>query len=898
MADAPFSLPHALAAWRRSYEYRPGMSADDLDELACHLLDEMETRTAAGWEEEAAFRAAVQALGVAAETGDAYRTVHWAKLKHRRQFGRHLASEASMFWNNLRLTLRTLKKQRLYTGLNVAGLALSLACCLLIALFIAFELSYDRFHENADRIYRVVQARTVGQETTSTVTTPVALAEALESRLPGIEVATRFGPGWPGVIQHGVQQYHESKLFFAEPTAFEVFDLRLHQGDPATALTAPNSVVLTEATARKYFGEADPIGQTLTYTFEGSFELTVTGIVEEMPPASHYHFDFLVSVSTLAQVLERMRDNWEWSFLPTYLLLERPTEPKQWRAPLQQTVAAAYPAPMSEEVTLSLQPLTDIHLYSHHRGEIEPNGQVSYLYLFGSIALAILMIACINFTNLTTARSLHRATEVGVRKALGASRGNLVRQFLGETMLLSALAVGLALALLFVLVPVFNRLLDIQLSVQAQAHALGGALLLAVLALGVGMLAGAYPAWFLSAYQPAAVLRKRGGRARGVSLRKVLVVGQFAMATVLVFCLWVMAAQVRYALHLDPGFESEALVYLRSPQRDTRLDFTVFENALADQGIQALTGVSNVPGSGQPAFNLFATAVVEGERVTRTFGTNFVEADFAATYGLSFVAGRDFRGLTPSDSTEGFLINESAARAMGWQVPEALGQFITLTFEGREEPIQEGVVVGVLEDFHFETLHEEMRPLILSNRPVWNYTYFVMRLAPGPIQPSVEKLEKAWKTVAPEWPLDLQFMEAQVEQIYEQEVRLSRLMGGFAGFALLVACLGLFGLAAYLTEQRRKEIGVRKALGASKGSIVQLLTREFLVLVAVACLVALPVGYWLMHTWLSSFAYRIPLGPHHALIVALLMIGVTLLTVAFQAIKAGRLDPVQALRYE
>lgn len=802
-----------------------------------------------------------------------------------------------MLKNYLTIAFRTLRRHPGYTFINVVGLAVAVACCVLMLRYVRHEMSYDRFHEHADRIFRVVSEQENNGVLTASARTPVPLAAALQEELPGVEEAVRFGPAWTGVMSHGDQQFHEEGLFFADPNVFEVFSLPLIQGNPETALEQPNSLVLTETMAQKYFGDENPVGQTLLFTYEGEQEFEVTGVVEAMPANSHFHFDFLAPFASQPRFLEMMAEQWDYNFRPTYVLLSD-TDAAAVAARLPAFVEQHYPEAMQTTTTLALQPLTDIHLHSRLQGEIGANGSITALYAFSGIALLILLIACVNFMNLATARSAQRAREVGMRKVLGANRSNLIRQFLGEAVLLSSIAVVLALALAQVFLPALNMLTDREMTLfGADGWVMIGALV--VLALVVGTVAGSYPAFFLSAFRPVRVLKgTHHGSPQGVSIRKLLVTAQFVVTIFFLIGIGIMSEQINYLFARDLGFDEDQIAYIRSPQRTEPMDLTRYQEELTRAGVVQVAGTSRVPGSGQsfPDVGMAPLTVSHEAQIPSSFIT--VHPDFFETYGLTWQVRANLSEAVLSDTIPDYVLNATAVRALNWS-DDALDRELGMFFGSEPEPFNRGRVMGVVEDFHFESLHTTLRPLVIRVSPTAHtWTYLTLRIHPDDLPATMAHIEAAWTRLAPEWPLDMAFLDDRVSEMYQAEERLSQIISYATLLAILIACMGLFGLASFTAEQRTKEIGVRKVLGATVGSIVVLLSKDFVKLVLIGFVLAVPLAYLATARWLADFAYHIDPSVSVFVLSGVLALGIALLTVSYQALRAALADPVKSLRYE
>ena len=799
-----------------------------------------------------------------------------------------------MFKNYLKIALRNLKKHAGYTIINILGLAIGMTCCVLIALYVWDEVTYDRFHENAERIYRLrIERYASGGESELTATASGPMAPAILQDFPQVEQAARISQR-TYLVEQGDRRFYEEDFFWADSSFFEVFSFPLLRGNPATALTAPYSVVLTEAMAQKYFGRADPMGQVLTIEER---DLTVTGIVEAAPAQSHFRFDFLGSFTTLEVLAEEPSSEWNWWSLSyyTYLLVAEGASIEALQEGLRE-LPSRYIGDQ-ESVSgyrqfLYLQPLTDIHLTSHYRYELQPNSYTAYVYIFSAIALFILLIACINFMNLATARSAQRAQEVGLRKVLGANQGQMIKQFLGESVFLSLLALVLALVLIQVLLPAFNQLASKELALHYIQQA-PLVLAMVVFAVVVGLIAGSYPAFVLSSFRPVEVFKGRVRKgASGVFLRQGLVVLQFAISLVLIVGALIVFQQLDFMQTKNLGFEKEQMLVLRVRNNEAVIEsYEAFKDELRKQpAVLNAAFSSSIPGRDQ-----FTNVISRQQGMNEEGQTMYILAadyDFAETYGLEMVTGRALSEEYPSDDTSAFVINEAALKALGWQTPdEALGQELTRQFSDTRE------VVGVVKDFHFQSLQHSIDPIVFQIRQSW-YGYVSVRIGTDDVPATMAAIDAVWQTFSPDRPLEYFFLDDDYDRQYRTEQQISKIMTVFTMLALFIACLGLFGLAAFTAEQRTKEIGVRKVLGASVAGIVLLLSKDFVKLIGIALVVAVPLGYFGANWWLNDFAYRIDISWPIFLIAGLTALGVALLTVSYQSVRAALADPVKSLRYE
>ena len=799
-----------------------------------------------------------------------------------------------MLKNHFKIAYRTLRRRPGYTFINVFGLALGLASCVLIGLWVQDELAYDDFHERADGIYRVVTDREAPDaplDRYATSSGPVA--PGLLAEYPRVEQAVRIGAvGGATRIEREGRFAADHAFYVVDPAFFDVFTFPLVEGDAATALDAPFSLVITESMRERYFGTGSALGQTLTVN--DSLTFTVTGVAADPPAHSHFTFDVLAPWANDAE-LSRNLDRGPFSFnLYTYVLLREGAS----AAALEEEIAGLYERKIGEAgIALGLQPLANIYLHSDRRSEIGPTGDVRYVWAFSAVALFIALLACINYMNLATARSMHRAREVGVRKAAGARRRQLAGQFLSEAMLVTSVAAVAALLLAQAVLPVFNRIAGKALGLEAVA---GGWLLpgLAGLLLLVGFLAGSYPALALSRFEAVEVLRgafARGGR--GARLRKGLVVFQFALSAALIAGTLVVVQQLRYMRGQDLGFDKEQVLVVDAsgvPGGAVVRQAETFKRELAQHSsIESSTAASSVPG--RRTWKQMTTREGFAEGDTRQLDVLTTDLDFVETLGVDLVAGRDFAEGFATDLEQATILNEAAVEHLGWtSAEEALGKRV---FVGGLSGQGAGTVVGVMADVHYRSLHERVEPLAVLARPR-SYDYVALRMGADDVPNVLAHAETTWGRVFPGYAFDAFFLDEDFERQYRSEQRLADVLALFGGLAILIACLGLFGLAAFAAEQRTKEVGIRKALGASVTSVVVLLSRDFVRLVLVAVVLATPVAYLLMRRWLDGFAYRIDLSPSVFLLAGALALLVALLTVSYQAIRAATTDPVKSLRYE
>ena len=802
-----------------------------------------------------------------------------------------------MLKNYMTVVLRHLLKYKGYSAINVLGLAIGIACCVLIMLYVQDELSYDRYHEKSDRIYRLVESATVAGRPVEAAVTPPPWAPALAADYPAIEAFTRIKPPnsrW--LIRYEDKRFYERYFVFADSSVFDVFTLPLVLGNAETALAEPHTVVLSESMVDKYFGNENPIGRVITG--DGRYEFTITGIMRDMPANSHFHADFLASYASLAPnglygEPSSMNGNAFNHTLYTYFLLEDGYGPEAIESALPGFLDR-YLGELLKSIgivaTPYLQPITDIHLHSSLEGEIAPNSDIRYVYIFSSLAVFLLLIACVNFMNLSTARSARRAQEVGIRKVLGAQRPQLIKQFVGESVLYSLIALALALGLVHLLLPQFNALSGKSLVMDYQSTWL--APLLVGIALFTGIVAGGYPAFVLSSFRPVAVLT--GALKAGVSgslLRKVLISFQFIVSIVMIVGTVVIHDQLAYMQNKKLGFDKDHLVVVRLPDEEAIRGYPAYKNAaLQYLEIVNVSSSTSVPGS-PPSLNLVTPEGVQ-EDESPLYQMIWTDYDFVETMGIEMVSGRAFSREFGSDSTA-CLINEAAARALGWENP--IGKTYRITADDDEPPLS---VIGVMEDFHNQSLRRRIEPLMIQVIPEPS-AFMVIRIQGSNVSRGLEVIQELWGQIYPGHPaMDYSFLDEDLEQLYQAENRLGAVFIAGAVLSILIACLGLLGLSSFMAEQRTREIGVRKVLGATITNVILLLSRDFTKLVLLAFVLGAPVGYYVIQTWLESFPYRIDPGPGVFLFAGLAALLIAWLTVGYQAFKAATANPADAVHAE
>ena len=807
-----------------------------------------------------------------------------------------------MLRNYITVALRYLRKNKTFSLLNVLGLAVGLACCILIALFVFDELSYDSYPANAKDIYRVEIHLLANNGMITYPNVDIAVGEGIKNAFPQVQHYTRFFPAGQGYWSNGDRQFKEEKMAFADPGFFSFFSLPLVEGDATTALKEPNSIVISRSLAKKYFGDAEPIGKQI---MSGKFPFKVTGVMEEMPGNSHFHFDGLISMTTLHPT----RYTWSNVQYYTYLQLDKGADPKKIEAGMPKLVAK-YVVPEvqhDEAVSLAeaqksvntflfvLQPLRDIHFHGVSSTELEHNGDIQYVYIFSALAVFILVLACVNFTNLSTAIASKRGKEVGIRKVMGSLKSQLVSQFLMEAVLLTFLSLLVAIGLVLLLLPYFNQLAGKHFTIGVLLHFRTLAVLLG-LALVTGICAGGYPAFFLSSFNAIRVLKgavsaMKGG---GIPLRSGLVVFQFFVSTSLIIGTLIVYRQLQYMQEQKLGYNKDQVVFVQDVyqlgDQDARQAFR--QQVIQDSRVVNASIGSQIPGSENMGGALLypKEKQANGTDAIIPASTYVIDYDYIATLGMKIVRGRNFSRDFPSDSA-GVLINESTVRELGWSHTDPIGKILVGSNNDEHK------VVGVVADFNYVSLKKKIEPLMMMLGRGYGGG-LIVKVNTRDMAGFLKDLEHRWKALNPGAPFSYFFLDDKFAALYSGEQKTARLFGLFAFLSILIACLGLFGLAAFTTEQRAKEIGIRKILGASVQQVLLLVAKEFLLLIGVAFLLAIPLSWWAMHLWLRDFAYRAPVAGWVFVLAGFVTTLIALVTIGSRVIGAALANPVKVLRSE
>jgi len=787
-----------------------------------------------------------------------------------------------MLKNYIKIALRNIRKHPGYSVINIAGLAIGLACCLFILIWVLDELSYDKFHENSPYLYRVEENQYYSGRVYHVTVTPYPLAPALKQDFPEIIEATQYVGVGGQLLRYGEKAFFETGIKAVAPAFFRMFTFPFVKGDSASALDDPFSLVISEEIAEKYFGEEDPIGKA--FSINNRYDMKVTGVMKDVPHNSYLQFNIVIPYALLEKV-GAVNDSMGSNSIFTFVQLQKGASLQQVNEKIRGFIKKHVPDSVTE-LELALYPRIHLHQYFGYGRDM---GQIKYVYMFSVIALFVLLIACINFMNLSTARSANRAREVGVRKVAGALKSHIIQQFYGESVIYAFIALAFAMIIVVLLMSPFNNLSGKELSLGI----LGSGMILAGfigVTLFTGLVAGSYPALFLSSFQPVRVIKGSLKSGTGSTLfRRILVVIQFALSVFLIIGTVVVYNQLQYMKKRDVGFKRENMVYI--PMRgQTGRFYTALKDALArDSRILGVTGSSHLPS--QIGSNS-SGADWDGKDQDQVvlIGMSSVDYGYIETTGIELTEGRSFSREYGTDQTEAFIVNEEVAKLMGKE--SVVGE--RFSFAGRE-----GRIIGVMKNFHFESFRNKIEPLAVYMRPPdQGFSYTLFRIPPENISASLDFVRETWQKVIPDFPFEYRFLVDDFEYYYRSEERMGDLLKYFSILAVFIACLGLFGLASFTAEQRTKEIGIRKVLGASAPQITLLLCREFFVLVLLANIISWPVAYFVMKNWLQDFAYRTGLGAFTFVLTMVLALIIALLTVSFQAVKAAVANPVDALKYE
>jgi len=799
-----------------------------------------------------------------------------------------------MIQHYLKIAIRNLWKNKVFSAINITGLTIGLTCCLLMALYIQYELNYDGFQAKGDRVARMIMEYSFGGSVSKGNYTSTKVAPSFKKNFPEVEDAVRMSGGRNTIVKYGEKLFVENQFLFADSTFFNIFSFPLLRGNPTEALSGPNKVILTRSAAKKYFGSNDPVGK-IVHIGSSATPYQITGIAEDCPTNSQIKFDFLASFSSLG--VNQEESYYEANYT-TFLLLKN----KEAIAGLQAKIPGFMKKEMANQasgndyVTYELEPYKKIHLYSPYDG-FEPNNSITYIYIIGAVALLILVIACFTYINLSTARSMERAKEVGIRKVTGAYNKQIFIQFIGESVILSVISLLLSALLVILLLPSFNNLADKHISIAVLWSPFSLIFSLSVIVC-ISLLAGSYPALVLAGLKPVKVLKgafKNTGSA--LWLRKSLIVFQFVISSFLIISTFIIQEQLHFIRHKKLGYDREHVVVLPMDQKILSNIQSVKTQLKAIAGVENIARAVNAPTDIKGGYNMRSDAMPEDAQVM--VNGNPVDEGFIKTTGIQILTGADFTEQDVKDVVDAkeqkdkiyhFILNESAAKALGWTPEEAINKRM---FLGNHRPVR---VKAVIKDFHFTSLHKAIQPLILFN-DTWS-SVLLVKVSGNNLSQTLASIQATWKTAVPHRPFDYHFLDDDYNKLYRSELRTGKVLNIFAMIAVLLAAAGLFGLSAYAAQQRTKEIGIRKVLGAGIFNLVALLTKDFAKMVALASIMAFPVAWYLMHKWLQDFTYRIDISWWLFAVAGLLMVGIAVVTVSLQAIKTAMINPVKSLKTE
>jgi len=789
-----------------------------------------------------------------------------------------------MLKNLIKTALRHMMKHPGYSFLNVLGLTLGITSALFLLIYVSDEVSYDRYHEKADRIYRVSSKITETDDQFTWIVAQIPFGPQVAQDYPEVEAYVRFINMPRALYKYEDREFNEENFFYADTALFDIFTYKVIKGDARSALLQPNKIVLTETVAARYFGEADPVGKTLT---AGDRAFEVTGVIEDVPFNSHFRFEALASRSNLPEQI----GSWGNFGVFTYLLFPEGLDVKAFEKKMQGMYAAYMEpifGPVNVKIEYILEPIKEIHLYSTKAGEPEPTGSITYVYIFAIVAIFLVLIAAMNYMNLATARSASRAREVGLRKVVGSHRSLLVMQFLSESILFTVIALVISIVLLMALLPKFNLLAGKSFDLNVLYSPVVVVGIVAVIIL-VGIIGGSYPAFFLSRFSPVTVLKGEITQGSAGSLfRKILVVIQFTVSVIMIVCTLVVFRQLNHLKTMDQGFDQENVLSLDLNGPMAR-KYPVLKQALLENpNVLYVSSTSSRvgEGSGKLLFN------VETDQGMTQRGINFaiVDHDFVEALGIKIVNGREFEADMPSDTLSGVIVNETFVKRMGWSEP--IGKKI----EAGDENTLRARVVGVMQDYHQTGMYNEIESLLLAYRTINNIVY--IKISDENTEQALSHIESSWKEVFPDQPYTYTFLSERFNMQFEADEKRGLIFTLFTILAIIIACLGLFGLASYTVERRTREIGIRKVFGASERTIMKLVTREFLILSLISIVLAIPVAYYFMSNWLENYVYRTDIGIFLLIIAGLLALVITFATISYKAYQAAVTNPADSIKTE
>ena len=892
-----FNFENEIKNWKKSLRKNPSLEDGYIEELESHLRDKIEDYINKGMTEEEAFEKAKKKMGDTEKIGIEFFKTNTTNKISKRPSLKSPKWMPALLSNYTKIAFRNIRRQKLFSLINIFGLALGMSCSILILLWVQNELSYDRFNKKADRIYRLYGDLTLGGALRSSPLVGPPVAPALKQAFPEVENTVRMSTFDPITAKYEDKEFREDNIIYSDNSIFEIFTLPFIHGNPSTALKTRYSIVLTNQTAKKYFGSKNPLGKSLK--FSDGHDYTITGVIKDVLQNSHFTFDILCSFETWIIQNEDAAKSWGNMGQTAYILTKPGIDFKVLEKKFEPVVEKNLGARIKRvgaSFKLGLQPLLRIHLFSNFENDMAKLGNIAYVYLFSGIAFFILFIACINFVNLSTARYSNRALEVGLRKTLGASRESLIMQFLGETILVTFIAALLGLIFTIIGLPFLESLTGEKyryLLLLQPLFLIGTALSI----LGIGIIAGAYPAIFLSAFQPVKTLKgnlKKG--AGGSVFRRVLVVSQFSISIALIVGTLIIYSQLQFIKNKNLGFNKNQVLTLPYPQNDQNLSMNSLRQELTSvPGVVNVGFSSYLPGTGFNMRDFRPEGRTNEESILMqqmSIGTNLLSA-----LGIEITKGRNFSAAMQTDLQGAVIINETTANLLGWKDPIGKLLFTSSRGANRQSTETQMKVVGVVKDFHTLSMHNKIEPLVIYYNQS-GFSVIAIKLSASNISGTVSKLRNRWASLFPGQTFDYAFLDEAFDNLYRSEEQMNEIFFSFSLIAILISCLGLFGLATYLTERRAKEVGIRKVMGASMSGILILLSKDFTKWVLIANIIAWPISYYFMNKWLQEFAYRITITFWPFLFSGLIALLIAVLTVSYQSIKAALSNPVKSLRYE
>ena len=802
-----------------------------------------------------------------------------------------------MFKNYLKIAFRNILKQKTYSFINIFGLALGLTICIFVGLYIWQDLNYDNYHQNGDNVYRVSVKTIAPNGTDHNAETPALVAPNLEQHFPEIEKISRIYFSSNDLITYEDKKIYEEGIIFADEDFFDMFSYETLQGNPTKFLKKENSIIITRKMADKYFGTENPVGKFFNYNNKIDFE--IAGVIENVPVNSHFTFDMVATYGTLVDLPEgNYLDQWGATFGSyTYVMLHTETDIEKFVNKVDPFLTDKMETSPRITKSVVLQPIESIHVFSNLDDEINPNSSVTYIIILSSISLFIMILACINFVNLTTARAVKRAREIGVRKVFGAFKLQLIYQFLGESILVTLIALGLAFVLVELFEPSFSQLIGSPLIYNCFDSVFVFLTIIAI-SLIIGVLAGLYPAFVLTHYQPALVIKgaTKQGKSGSVILRKGLVLFQFSISIILIIFTILINQQINFMRGFDMGFDKDQVVILKTPERMSYNSETVKNEINAISGVVESSTSLGVPlmGSG---FGTNLTPDMKHEDEDFMISVKMIDKNYLDFYNIPLLAGRKLSELSGSDFRTVTVVNETTVKKLGFANNEdAIGHAYTI---GLSDGVKrfEPEIIGVVKDFHFNSLHEEVSPLLFMHWP-FLFQEVSIKINPTNVPETIKGIKNVWEKFYPSHPFDYSFLDEKVDKMYKAEQKSFRVISTFSVLAIIIACMGLLGLTFYTTEQRRKEIGIRKILGASIPNIIRYISLEFLKLVLIANVIAWPVSYLLVNKWLASFPYKVEIDILVFLYAGAIALGISLITIGYTVIRSAATNPIESMRYE